>query len=306
MTGFREGHKATAGAAAFALLFAVLTAAPAPSHAWEGVGPLVIEHTCTDLSRIPAAWVDSAQTKIKVHYGHTSHGMQIPEGLHIIDNALPALAYAYENNVLPVVPGALCIFNGQTSATYITPDLFWASEAGMNETRAVLNGNPSINISMFVFCQELETADTAFVDAYLDSMSVLEIEFPRVTFAYSTGNAQVTGANGYNRYMLNERIRAFCITNEKVLYDFADLDAWWYNTISGSWEHETYEYNGTDVPSEHPEWYGNDTAHTSYESCEQKGKAMWWLTTMLSGWYADPTGIEETSLGGLKKMFPGR
>lgn len=266
----------------------------------------MIEHTCTDLSRIPSAWVDSAQATMKIHYGHTSHGMQIPEGLDIIEVGLPAFAYSYVNNALPIVPGALCIFNGQTSATYITPELYWASEAGMNETRAVLTSNPSINMSMFVFCQELETADTAFVDAYLDSMSVLEAEFPGVTFVYSTGNAQVTGGDGYNRYLLNERIRAFCIANEKVLYDFADLDAWWYNSISGSWEHETYDYGGTAVPAEHPEWYGNDSSHTSFASCEQKGKAMWWLATMVSGWYADPTGTESTSLGGLKKRFRTR
>ena len=306
MAESREGHDSKLKTAAAAVLLFVILAAPAPSHAWEGDGPLVIEHTCTDLSRIPSAWIDSAKTNIKMHFAHTSHGGQITVGLEILETASPHLAFAYENYLLPSVPGALCILNGNTSATYITPDLYWLTQAGMDETRAVLAANPSINLSMFVFCQELETAEMSFAEAYLDSMSALEGEFPGVTFVYTTGNAQLTGALGYNRYLLNERIRAFCIANEKVLYDFADLDAWWYNTVSGSWEHETYDYEGTAVPVEHPEWVGNDSSHTSFESCEQKGKAMWWLATMVSGWYADPTGTEETSLGGLKKRFPGR
>ncbi len=289
-----------------ALLCAALSFAASPSRAWEGDGPLVIEHTCTDLSRIPAVWIDSAQANVRMHYGHTSHGGQIPVGLDMLETASPQLAFAYENNMLPVVPGAYCIFNGNTSETYITPDLYWSTLTGMDETRAVLSADPSINLSMFVFCQELETADMSFVEAYIDSMSALEAEFPGVTFVYTTGNAQLAGAGGYNRYLLNERIRAFCAENDKVLYDFADMDAWWYDPVAETWDHATYDYEGNAVPVEHPELVGSDAAHTSYESCEVKGRAMWWLAAMLSGWYADPTGTEETSLGGLKIRFRNR
>lgn len=288
MSNFNAPHSSIRKTATAVLLCLVLSAAASPVRAWDGNGPLRIDHVCTDLSRIPSENIELVKSDMRMHFAHTSHGMQISEGLFILERAYPELDFAYENCVLPTKPAAFNIFNGQTSATYITPDLYWASEAGMNETRAVLSGNPSINISMFVFCAELESASSAYVDQYLAAMTSLEAEFPGVTFIYTTANTQVTGAQGYNRYQRNEQIRAYCAGNDKVLYDFADLDSWWYNATSGEWEHATYDYEGTAVPCEHPQWVGNDAAHTSYESCEQKTKAMWWLTASLTGWSSSP------------------
>ena len=34
---------------------------------------LVIDHTCTDLSLIPTAWIDSVKANVDMHYAHTSH-----------------------------------------------------------------------------------------------------------------------------------------------------------------------------------------------------------------------------------------
>jgi hypothetical protein len=271
------------------------------AHAWSG-GPMRIEHTCANLGRIPTAWIDSAKVNIRVHFAHTSHGGQIHDGLWFIAEHDPFYSMAYENNTLPDEADALLIFNGQTSATYITPDLYWASPEGIADTETVLAANPELDVSLFVWCSELDGWTAPQVAAYLDSVSALEERFPGVTFVYCTGNAQATGAMGYNRWRRNEEIRAFCAANGKVLYDFADLDSWWWNPAAGAWEQATYEYEGSQVPYEHPELQGNDASHTSWASCIIKGQAMWWLGAMLSGWYADPTGTAETSLGGLKRL----
>jgi hypothetical protein len=134
------------------------------------------------------------------------------------------------------------------------------------------------------WCAELNTASVSYVQEYLTAMQTLESEFPDVTFVYFTGSAEIGGDYGYNRYLRNKQIRDFCVANNKVLYDFEDLDCWWYNPTTLQWEHSTYEYNGVTVPVEHPNLAGNDAEHTSYESCDQKGRAAWWMMAMLSGW----------------------
>ena len=259
---------------------------------WAHSAPLVIDHTCEDLAQIPPAWIDSVQAYMKLHYAHTSHGSQLTTGLTRIEAADPTYSVAIGARYLPTESGALCIFDGQEHDTYITPDEYWETAAGMNYTRDVLDNNPAVNASMWSWCTQLTYYSEAQVQAYLDSITVLETEYPNVTFIYMTCNAQATGSSGYNRYLRNEQIRQYCTANDKVLFDFADLDSWWFNPTTELWEHSTYDYDGNTVPVEHPQFNGSEAGHTTYESCEQKGRAVWWMMARLSGWELDPSGID--------------
>jgi hypothetical protein len=258
--------------------------------------PIVIDHHSTDLTPIPGAWIDSVQKHVRLHYGHTSHGAQLTRGLELIEAVDPRYDAAIQYQSLPSVPGALCVFDGQETLTYVTPEDYWNTASGMNNTRNVLRHNPSINMSMFCWCTQLGGATPEYVQAYLDSMSALEAEFPGVTFVYMTGNAQAVGWEGNNRHQRNEQIRQFCKDNDKVLYDFADLDCWWFNPGTQQWEFSTYLYNGTPVPFQHPHWNGSEWGHTTLESCEQKGKALWWLFMSIGGWRDILAGVDQTPL----------
>lgn len=282
--------------AAGALLAATAPRAQLPARD----GPLVIDHRSTDLSVLSPAWIDSAQALVRIHYAHTSHGGQIPTGLGLIAERDTAFGYAYENNALPVAPGALRIFNGQRTETYITPDLYWASPAGMAETEAVLLAEPALDVSAFAWCTELDLYAAGEVNAYLDSMSALEAAHPGVVFVYMTGNAQATGESGRNRWLCNETIRVFCQTNDRVLYDFADLDCWWYDSTAGEWSFSYYVLEGDTIPVEHPQFHGGESGHTTFESCEQKGRAFWRLAAALAGWPGDTTAVRRATWGGVK------
>lgn len=265
--------------------------------------PLIIDHTCTDISKIPQVWLDEAQAAIKWHYAHTSHGSQLTYGLDTVEAAYPEFDASIGASFLPSVPGSLCIFRGQEGDTYITPEEYWVTPEGMNKTRAVLSHNPTINVSCFAWCTQLSSATEQYVQAYLDSMAVLEREFPGVVFVYMTGNAQSYGA-AENRTLRNRQIRDYCTANNKVLYDFEDLDCWWFNPDTQEWEQgTTTDYWGNVWPVQHPQYDGTEVAHTTWESCLQKGKAVWWMVARLAGWDGVSSVSEETSWGEIKSIF---
>ncbi len=255
-------------------IFALL----ACSVAWQtGLAEaVVIDHTCTDLSAIPDIWIDEVKATMKVHYGHTSHGSQLTTGL---DRLMMISSRSYfvsmSTSSLPMEEGALCIYHPSND-----PAAYYA------DTQAILGANPTINHSMFGWCCQATYDDWEdYLNDYLTNMQAFEAANPDVTFIYMTGNAQADGESGYNRYQFNEEIRLFCRENDKVLFDFADLDAW-YNG-----EQHTYNHNRIKVPLEHPHFNGDEAGHTTYESCEQKGRAVWWMMARLAGW--DPDVADE-------------
>ncbi len=255
--------------------------------------PLVVNHLCTVLDTIPLEAIQTAQDLCKWHYARTSHGRQLMVGFDRIESVDPFYAAIWPGvgGSLPVEPGMLCIY---TDA--VGPESYWRG-SGIDVTRSIITGTPALNISAMCWCTELNTATESYVQDYLTAMQTLENEFPDVAFVYFTGTAENNGAYGNNRYLRNKQIRDFCVANNKILYDFEDLDCWWFNPATQQWDYSTYEYNGATVPVEHPNLAGDDAEHTSYESCEQKGSTAWWLMSMLAGWSGTPVVSGDNSDG---------
>ena len=255
----------------FVILSVLYASLPAYSKAAQ---PIIIDHTCTEVTKIPDSWINQVKSALKIHYAHTSHGEQLMEGASILEAANTKYSYYPDNCHVPVTTDYMSLMDGQYfdgyCETYVTPDLYWEGTPGLNITRSVLNSF-DVNISMWAWCTQLDYYTASQVQLYLDNMARLESEYPGVTFVYMTGNAQGAEQNRYDR---NNQIREFCRQNNKILFDFADLDCW-YNGAQ-------YMENG--IPMEHPHYHGDEAAHTTYESCENKGKAFWWLLARIAGW----------------------
>lgn len=51
--------------------------------------PIIVDHTCTDLSQVPANWIQQAKANLRVGYGHTSHGSQLVTGIEAFRGSPP-------------------------------------------------------------------------------------------------------------------------------------------------------------------------------------------------------------------------
>ncbi len=207
--------------------------------------------------------------------------------MELIADAHPNFGFAIEYSALPTETGVLRIYDGNGDETYITPELYWQTPEGLARTRNTLDSNADITVSLWSWCTQLDYYSEAEVLEYLDAMNSLEQDYPDVVFVYMTCNAQADGAQGYNRHLLNEMIRQYCINNDRILFDFADLDCW-HNNEFCAYDYDDGETIHT-VPIEHHVFHGDEAGHTTYESCEQKGRAFWWMLAMIAGWNAPPT-----------------
>ncbi|MGV9169169.1 MAG: hypothetical protein ACOC38_04420 [Promethearchaeia archaeon] len=251
----------------------------------HSLGGLVSNHECISLESIPTEWLEQPKDAIKVHYAHTSHGGQITTGLQRIESANATFDSAIGSGILPIEESALFLLDGNPPDSYITPDLYCSTANGLSITQNTLDNNPTLTVSIWSCCTQLNYYSSSEVQTYLDAMNSLESDNPDVAFIYMTGNAQSSGSDGYTRWQNNGLIREYCAENDKVLFDFADLDYWYEG------EHSTYEYENDgetfDVPVEHKAFDGNEAGHRTYSSCEQEGKDFWWLMTRLAGWSAE-------------------
>lgn len=245
-----------------------------------------INHNNLNIEQIPPAVIDDIQQNIRWQYAHTSYGHQLTCGLELLEANDPLLDVEIGYMVLPEIVGALCTYDGTEGfyapgvcCTYIEPVGYWLGAQGQSWTRATLDHNPTINVSAWSWCDQLDQYTVPEVQEYLDVISMFELEYPGVTFIYFTGTAHADGPFGANRHIMNDMIRNYCQANNKVLFDFEDIDCW-YNGVMNY-----YIFNGDTIPLQHDAYYNPDGCGHVNDLCDiQKGRATWWMMAKLRGW----------------------
>ena len=163
-------------------------------------------------------------------------------------------------------------------------------------TRDYLNYFTECNVVMWSWCGGVSDNTPEGIDIYLQAVTDLETEYPDVVFIYMTGHLDGTGPGG-NLYQRNEQIRQYCELNDKVLYDFADIesydpDATWYPNEDDSCDWCSSWCGTNDCPD------CSYCAHTHCFNCYRKGRAFWWMMAQVAGWQA-PTPAPDAPRNGL-------
>ncbi len=271
---------------------------------------IIIDHNDIDITSRTLTQIQLAKSNLHIVMGGTSHASQITTGLWELDDfvdgggyglSLPAGAYTVSfgdgsGNTLDYRHGAM---NG-TAGIYPT----FYDETIRYYDHSITEG-PRVNVFFWMFCAELsfDYDQQDVMDNYLLPMQQLEALYPDVTFIYSTGHLDGDAA-GSQLHANNALIRQFCEDNNKILYDFADIEKYDPDGTYYGDRHPTdagnYDYNNDGATSEdngdpaHPingdhnwaidwanshtegvDWFDCEAAHTYPVNANMKACAAW-------------------------------
>ncbi len=303
--------KKTIAAIAGILVFSLFL--PFAVHAAD---PIIIDHTCTDINLIPEAAIEQAKSDLHIAYGHTSHGSQLISGMG--SNSGASLDQFMTAN--GATPGLYLWNNGGSGGALDLHDYFVSGDLGNPDrytweqrTRDYLNtpANADVNVVIWSWCGQASTS-IANIDIYLNLMEGLINDYPNVHFVFMTGHLTGTGSDG-RLNLANEHIRNHCRTNNRILFDFADIESYdpdglvnymelsaddecYYDSDGNGSKESNWALDWQDSHIQNVDWWASGASHSQHLNGNRKGYAAWWLWATLAGWNTtvcgpDPSGL---------------
>ncbi len=262
--------------------------------------PLIVDHTCIDITQIPIEAIEVAKAKLHIAYGHTSHGSQITTGMSGLVNFADGEGKGLHHPI-----GTFAWNQGGTNGALDLHDYAMGGDVGyypdwVDNTQSYLQSSShrNVNVIMWSWCGQVDSKYVAgrLFSEYLTPMSELEQAYPNITFIYMTGH--VDHGDDANNKAANQIIRNFCRANNKVLFDFADIESHdpegayyafsndncdYYSALNGTrlgnWATQWQASHQVNV-----DWYNCSSAHSQPLNANMKAYAAWWLWARLAGW----------------------
>jgi hypothetical protein len=283
---------------------------------------LIIDHTCVDLGAIPAEWINEAKATLHIAYDHTSHGSQITDGMKGLRDLTLTNLVGYKGDIYDWnnggTDGALDLRDYFSDVDDLGYEDTWAPA-----TRAYLDdpANAEVNVIMWSWCN-IYGHD---IDKYLTNMETLISQYGKggtkiqdgtrtvpVTFVFMTGHTNAGSTENEWTFNANKQIRQHCIDNERVLFDFFDIESYnpdgeyfgdgeanqtaygTYNGLKDLEDNCSYNLDGggrgnwavewRNAHQENIDWYTCGSQHSDALNANMKAYAAWYLWARLTGW----------------------
>jgi hypothetical protein len=268
---------------------------------------VIANHNHIDITQLTESQINHAKAMLHIAYGHTSHGSQITSGM----SGLVSFANG-EGKGMSHPPDIFAWNNGGSSGALDLHDYAMGGDVGYypqwyNNTISYLGpvdpatgrgtNQTDVNVIMWSWCGQVDSkyANGTLDSEYLTPMALLEAEYWNVSFIYMTGH--VDHWDDANNKAANQMIRDYCTANNKILFDFADIESYDPDGTFYEFPHDNCDYYAgpggsaignwaTEWRATHTEgvdWYSCSSAHSDALNANMKAYAVWWMFTQIAG-----------------------